>query len=262
MVKKEYPDEGELIVGTVVKVQNFGAFVTLNEFPKKEGFIHIAEVATGWVKRIRNHIKEKQKVVCKVMHVDRAKDHVDLSLKRVNEHQKRDKIQEWKNTQKSEKLIEMVAKQIGKTVEQCYKDFASELIKKYGLLYTAFEEAAYDIETLKNDGFTGDWLKAFEEVAKISISIPFVDIRGYIIVTSWLPDGVNHIKNVLAEAEESEFEDVEIQIKYIGAPQYMITVKAPDYKIAEEEMRKAVDKIKESIKKYNGDCEFHRKLEE
>ena len=262
MVKKEYPEEGELIVGTVVKVQNFGAFVTLDEYPQKEGFIHIAEIATGWVKRIRNHIKEKQKVVCKVMHVDRVKNHVDLSLKRVNEHQKRDKIQAWKNAQKSEKLIEMVAKQLGKTVEQCQKDFAIELTKKYGTLYAAFEEAAYDIKTLKNDGFDKDWLKVFEEVAKTNISIPFVNIRGFINVTSWLPDGVKHIRNVLTEAEKSEFEDVEIQIKYIGAPQYMITVKAPDYKIAEEEMRKAVDKIKDSIKKYNGNCEFHRKQEE
>jgi translation initiation factor 2 subunit 1 len=61
MIQKEYPEEGDLIVGTVVKVQNFGAFVTLDEFPEKEGFIHIAEIATGWVKRIRNHIKEKSK---------------------------------------------------------------------------------------------------------------------------------------------------------------------------------------------------------
>ena len=55
---------------------------------------------------------------------------------------------------------------------------------------------------------------------------------------------------------------MEIRIKYIGAPQYIITVKAPDYKIAEEEMKKAVDKIKDLMKNYNGDCEFHRKLEE
>jgi len=262
MIKKEYPEEGELVVGTVVKVQNFGAFVTLEEYPGREGFIHIAEIATGWVKRIRNHIKEKQKVVCKVMHVDTGKDHVNLSLKRGNEHQKRYKIQEWKNSQKSEKLFEMAAKQIGKSVEQCYKDFANDLIKKYGTLYGAFEECAYDPETLKNDGFKGDWLKDFEEVAKTSISIPFVDIKGYISVTSWLPDGIKYIRDVLSEAEKSEYEDVEIQVKYIGAPQYIITVKAPDYKIAEDEMKKSVEKIKTSLKKHNGDCEFHRKLEE
>ncbi|MCK5459130.1 MAG: S1 RNA-binding domain-containing protein, partial [Thermoplasmatales archaeon] len=54
MLKKNYPEEGELVVGTVIKVQGFGAFVSLDEYPHKEGFIHISEIATGWVKRIRN----------------------------------------------------------------------------------------------------------------------------------------------------------------------------------------------------------------
>jgi translation initiation factor 2 subunit 1 len=262
MIKKEYPDEGELVVGTAVKVQNFGAFVTLDEYPGKEGFIHIAEIATGWVKRIRNHIKEKQKVVCKVLNVDEHKQHIDLSLKRVNEHQKRDKIQEWKNSQKSRKLLEMVAKQIGKTVDQCYNDFGKDLIKRYGALYTAFEEAAYDIESFEKEGFKGDWLKSFEEVAKSNITIPFVDIKGYIILTCWTPDGIKHIRNALSEAEKSEYEDVEIKVKYIGAPQYIVTVKAPDYKIAEEQLKKAVDSIQDYIKQYKGECEFRRKLDD
>ena len=262
MIKKDYPDEGELVVGTVVKVQNFGAFISLDEYPEREGFIHIAEIATGWVKRIRNHIKENQKVVCKVMHVDEQKGHVDLSLKRVNEHQKREKIQEWKNVQKSEKLLEMVSKKLGKTVEQCYKDFGEELIKKYGSLYTAFEECAYDTDVFKDQELKGDWLKDFQTVAKDNISIPFVEIKGYININSWVPDGVEHIKTALLKAEQSEFEDVEIKVKYIGAPHYVITVKAPDYKVAEDEIKKAVERAKKLIKEHNGDCTFHRKLEE
>jgi len=261
MIKKDFPSEGELVVGTAKNVQNFGAFVTLDEYPDREGFIHIAEIATGWVKRIRNHIKEKQKVVCKVLHVDEEKNHIDLSLKRVNEHQKRDKIQEWKNSQKSKKLLEMVSKELGKDIENCYNEFGNELAEKYGSLYGAFEQAAYDEEMLKKDGYKGDWVEKFIQIAKTSIPVPFVDIKGYIIVTSWLPDGINHIKNVLVEAENSEYEDVEIKVKYIGAPNYMITVKAPDYKIAEEELKKAVDKIEKKIKENNGDFEFHRKLE-
>jgi len=262
MIKKEYPEEGELIVGTVAKVQNFGAFITLDEYPGKEGFIHIAEIATGWVKRIRNHIKEKQKVVCKVLHVDQNKQHIDLSLKRVNEHQKRDTIQGWKNKQKSHKLFEMVAEKIGKPVDECYAEFGNKLIEKYGTLYGAFEEAAYDIKTFEKDGFTGDWVSDFEEIAKISITIPFVDIKGYIDVTSWLPDGIGHLKKVLSEAEKSEYEDVEIKVKYIGAPHYVITVTAPDYKIAEEQLKKAVEKIENAVKDNSGECVFHRKLEE
>ena len=262
MIEKDYPDEGELVVGTVTKVQNFGAFISLDEYPDREGFIHISEIATGWIKRIRNHVREKQKVVCKVMHIDTAKKHIDLSLKRVNEHQRRDKIQEFKNNQKSKKLFEMVAESLNKSIEQCYKEFGNDLIKKYGSLYAAFEECAYDINTLKNDGFTGNWLEKFQTVAKDNIAISFVEIKGLILINSWLPNGIEHIRNALSEAEKSEYEDVAIQVKYIGAPRYLISVKAPDYKVAEDQMKKAVSKATEYIKKYDGECEFQRDIEE
>jgi len=262
MLKKDYPEEGDLVVGTVIKVQGFGAFVSLDEYPYREGFIHISEIATGWVKRIRNYVREKQKVVCKVMRVDAAKNHIDLSLKRVNDHQRREKIQEWKNNQKSEKLFEMFAESIEKSVEQCYKEFGNNLIKKYGSLYGAFEECAYDCNTLKNDGFDGGWLKEFEVISKDNISIPFVEIKGLIMITSWDPEGIKHIRDALTLAEQSEYEDVEIQIKYIGAPRYLITVKAPDYKVAEGQMKKAVERATERISKYKGECEFKRELEE
>ncbi len=262
MLKKDYPDEGELVVGTIVKVQNYGAFVSLDEYPGREGFIHIAEVATGWVKRIRNHIKEKQKVVCKVVNIDKTKNHIDLSLKRVNEHQKRDKIQEWKNSQKAERLIGMVADRLGKSVEDCFSEFGNDLIKKYGTLYGAFEEFAYDEEAVRNDGISGLWFDHFGAVAKENISIPFVEISGYISIRCWLPDGIKHIIDALKKAEVSEYEDVSIKVKYIGAPNYMITVKAPDYKIAEDELKKSLDKITLYMKQNNGQCEFHRKAEE
>ena len=262
MLKKDYPEEGELVVGTIVKVQNYGAFVSLDEYPGREGFIHIAEVATGWVKRIRNHIKEKQKVVCKVVNTDKTKNHIDLSLKRVNEHQKRDKIQEWKNSQKAERLIGMVADRLGKSIEDCFSEFGNDLIKKYGTLYGAFEEFAYDEEAVRNDGFGGPWFDHFEAVAKENIAIPFVEISGYISIRCWLPDGIKHIIDILKKAEVSEYEDVSIKVKYIGAPNYMITVKAPDYKIAEDELKKSLDKITLYMKQNNGQCEFHRKAEE
>jgi translation initiation factor 2 subunit 1 len=262
MMKKEYPEEGELVVGTITKVQGFGAFVSLDEYPNKEGFIHISEIATGWVKRIRNFVREKQKVVCKVVHVDEAKKHIDLSLKKVNDHQRREKIQDWKNAQKATKLFEMVAHELGKSVEQCYKEFGDALMKKYVTMYAAFEECAYDPDTLKNDGFSGDWLKKFEEVAKGSITVPFVEIKGMLCLTSYLPDGITHIKEALSIAEKSEFDDVTIDIKYIGAPRYMIKVKAPDYKIAESQMKKAVERAEAYMKKTKGECEFQREVVE
>jgi translation initiation factor 2 subunit 1 len=262
MIRKEYPDEGEFIVGTVTKVQNYGAFVTLDEYNDREGFVHIAEIATGWVKRIRNHIKEKQKVVCKVMSVDETKGHVDLSLKRVNEHQKREKIKEWKNNKKSARLFEMLAEELNKTIDECWDLFGRDIVEKYGSLYDAFDEAAYDQETLKNDGFSGEWVDKLNQIAKDNIAIQFVEIKAYLDIKSWESNGIKHIQTALQQAEKSEYDDVNIQIHYIGAPHYSIIVQAPDYKIAEEELKKAVDRVEAAIITHNGEMTFHRKLDE
>ena len=83
---RSFPENGELVVCTVTSVKNFGAFVTLDEYDNKEGFVHVRDVASGWVKYIRDFIREGQKIVCKVLGVDSSKGHIDLSLKSVNEH--------------------------------------------------------------------------------------------------------------------------------------------------------------------------------
>lgn len=258
---KEYPEEGELVVGTVRLVENFGAFVKLEEYPNKEGFLHIAEVSTGWVKRIRDYVREQQRVVCKVLTVDPNRGHVDLSLKRVNEHQRREKIQEWKNEQKAEKLLEIVGTQLKRSPDDLWKEFGAKLTEKYGTLYSAFEEAANDVEILKEDGFKGKWLEAFAQVAKDNIQIPFVDVKGYLELSCLKSDGVNHLKAALAEAQKGEFEDVTITIKYVGAPHYLIKVRAPDFKIGEQELEKACQRAIKAIEKRGGMGQFKKELE-
>jgi len=49
MEKSGWPEEDELVVCSVKKVTDFGAFVELDEYGQKEGLIHISEVASGWV---------------------------------------------------------------------------------------------------------------------------------------------------------------------------------------------------------------------
>jgi translation initiation factor 2 subunit 1 len=259
---KEFPDDGELVVGTVKDVQNFGAMVTLEQYPGKEGFIHIAEVATGWVKRIRDYVREHQRVVCKVLTIDETRGHIDLSLKRVNEHQKREKIQEWKNEQKAEKLLEIVAERAGMDVDKAWDTFGQKLVDKFGTLYAAFEECAYDPEALKGDGFKGKWFDALVEVCQENITIPFVDIKGFVELRSDKPDGIKAIREALMQADKSEFEDVTITAQYVGAPLYRIKVRAPDFKVAEAELEKAAGRVLKVIEKRGGRGAFHRDAEE
>lgn len=260
MPAKNIPDKGELVVCTVEKAKGFGAFVKLEEYPNLEGFIHIKEVAPGWIKNIRNHVKAGQRVVCKVMDVEPSKDSVDLSLKRVNDHQRRNKIQQWKNESKAENLLRIVADRLGKNFEDCLEEFGYDLVQKYGSLYEAFEEASYDEEALKNEGFTGDWMETFIEVAQENIVIPHVTITGYVELFSPAQDGIKHIKNALKKIQ-MEDDDVTINVKYVSAPLYRIDVTAHDYKLAETKMREMAEQGIAHLEEHDGTGQFKRELE-
>lgn len=258
--RDRYPKEGELVVCTVKTVKNFGAFVTLDEYDNKEGFIHIQEIFSGWVKNIRDHAREGQKKVCKVLRVDPERGHIDLSLKRVNEHQRREKIQRWRNANKGVRLFEIVAQRLNMKVDDAYEQFGDRLIDTFGDLYRAFEEAAMDENILSEEGFEGEWIKTFVDMARENIEVPYVKIEGVLELKSYAPDGVEKIRKSLLSAEkEDEEAAVTITAHYTGAPKYRLVCRAPDYKVAEEELKAAGERAVKIITDEGGEGQFWRK---
>ena len=251
----EYPEEGDLVVGTVKNVRNFGAFIELEEYPGKEGFIHVAEIATGWVKRMSDYVREGQRVVCKVLNVDRSKGHVDLSLKKVNAHQKREKIQDWKNEQKAQKLVEILAERCKMSPEDFMNKHGAAIIEEYGSLYNAFEEAARPDIGL-DEKFTGEWVQKFCKVAEENVAAPTASVDGYLEITCPCADGVEKIKEALKTAEKVGNGSVEVQ--YLGAPKYRIIATKEEYKGAEELIRKAAEAAIASIEDCGGTGRFDR----
>lgn len=230
-----FPENGELVVCTVKNVKNFGAFVTLDEYDDKEGFVHVRDVATGWVKYIRDYVREGQKVVCKVLGVDSSKGHIDLSLKAVNDHQKREKIQQWKNEKKAEKLVEIVAERMEISIDKAYDLFGNELLEDYESLYDAFETAVADTEAFVED-YDGEWIDIFMEVAQENVAAPSVQIDGILELTSSAPNGMELVRNALLKGVAAA-DGADAEITCVGCPRYRVVVKAPEYKEAEEIMK-------------------------
>ncbi len=257
--RADFPEFGDLVVCTVTNVKNFGAFVTLDEYGGKEGFIHVRDVATGWVKYIRDHVREGQKIVCKVLGVDEEKGHIDLSLKQVNEHARREKIQDWKNEKKADKLLEIAGTKLGKSLDQAFSEVGEKLLDEFGSLYGAFEQVTTDPDALKDIGLDKKWVAAITEVAKENIELPSVSIDGLLEITCPGPDGIDHIKKALATGFGSD--EGEIKIHYVGAPRYKVSVTAMDYKLAEQELKDSVSRISAAIGKAGGSATFTRKEE-
>ena len=232
-----FPEDGELVVCTVKSVKNFGAFVTLDEYGEKEGFVHVRDVATGWVKYIRDFIREGQKIVCKVLGVDSSKGHIDLSLKSVNEHQKREKVQQWKNEKKAEKLLEIIAERMSISVDDAYTQFGNTILDEYETLYGAFEAVAAAPAEFKTE-FSGNWVEFFVGVAVENVTPPYVQIDGTLEIRSAAPNGVDVIKEAIKKGLAAADEDADVTIQYVGAPRYRIVITASEYKDAEDIMKK------------------------
>jgi len=254
MSERDRPENGELVVCTVKDVKDFAAFVNLDEYPGRVGLIPISEVATGWIKYIRDHIREGQKVVCKVLHVDPSRGHIDLSLKDVNEHQRREKIREWKNESKARKWIGFAAAAAGEKAE----DLEAAIYSRYGDLYSVFEDIVTGEDPLASLPVSAAAKAALEQVARENVKIPRVTVSGTLVLTSSKPDGVNIIRRALRSAEP-KIPGVDIELTYLGAPNYRIKVTAGNYKAAEKAIEKAASAAIGVIERAGGEGRFVRK---
>ena len=70
---------GSIVEGKVTGFTSFGAFVDLDG--GKKGMVHISEVATEFVKDIKDHLKVGQQVKVKVIGID-ENGRINLSIKK------------------------------------------------------------------------------------------------------------------------------------------------------------------------------------
>ena len=146
--KQGFPEEGELVICTIGKVHFHTVFVKLDEYDK-QGVIHISEISPGRIRNIRDYVKEGKKVICKILRVDKEKGHVDLSLRRVTDMQRKAKNNEIKQEQLAEKIVEQVAKKLKKNLHVFYDDITSKVFNKYPSLFECFNDFALENTDLK-----------------------------------------------------------------------------------------------------------------
>ncbi|MET1124118.1 MAG: translation initiation factor IF-2 subunit alpha [Archaeoglobaceae archaeon] len=251
-----YPSKGEIVIGTVKKVLDFGAFVTLDEYENKEGMVHISEVASGWVKDIRDHVKRGQKVICKVLDVNPKRGHIDLSIKDVTERQRKEKLTQWKNELKAFKWLELIGEKLNIDRDRLEK-IGKKLLKEFDSVYSAFEEAAFEGYEVLAPIVGEEFAKEMAEIARENIKPPKVKVRGYFELKCPGSDGVERIKKVMSSVSE-ELKDVEGKLEYVGAPKYRIVITAENYKTAEKALERATKVALKEAKKLGCECRFVR----
>ena len=72
---------GQIYDGTVSKIMDFGAFVTI--LPGKDGLVHISQISDERVENVADKLKQGEKVRVKVLEIDKQ-GRIRLSMKAVD----------------------------------------------------------------------------------------------------------------------------------------------------------------------------------
>lgn len=252
----QFPSPGDLLLCTVKIIHPHCAFVTLNEYAGLEGMIHISEVSSSWIKNIRNHVREGKKIVCKVMRVDVERGHINLSIRRVTEFDRREKFNSIKRANRVEKMMERISTALGATPGDVAK-IIEILTNGFTEAYFAFEDAARNgPQVLIEKKIPKEWAEAIAKIAAKNITFPLVEVSGMLMLTSMQSDGVDQVRGVLTALKNAG-----LIVQYVSAPNYNVTVKGGDYKSAERKMKTEMSAAIEKMKALGGMAEFtpHKK---
>ncbi len=266
VLKSRYPlpRVGELVVGTVEEVYDFGAYLSLDEYGGIRAFLPWSEVASRMVRNIERVVKPGHKIVVKVIRVYRKRRQVDVSLKRVIESEKKRKMMEFKRKVKAATIIKLVGQQLGKTEDEAYREVIWKLEDKYGDAMTGLENAVlYGEQALREAGVPEEWIKPLLEAAKTHVEVKQVKLTWIIQATSKEPDGVDRIKRVLSWIRDKISENLKgeisnLRLYTIGAPRYRLDVTGHDPKTIDRTVSQILEEAEEEASELNVNLSFEK----
>ena len=251
---QEMPEQGEIVLATVTKVMDHGAYVTLDEYDDIQGFLHISEIAPGWIRSVNRFVRDGEKKVLLVKKVNAQRGDIDLSLKQVSKDQKKQKLKEVKKFEKGKTLLQNVQEKAKLTDEEIEK-LEDNIYSKFDSVYDAFISIGRNgIESVKELKIAKKTATVIEDICS-KIKLPSVEIRGIMEITSSKSDGVEIIKKTLLDVIKK---DSTIDITYLGAPKYRLSITSEDFKSAEKLLKPIVEEIENNITKKKGSFKFTR----
>jgi len=154
IARKELPDVGELVVGTVREIFEHGAYILLDEYGGLEAYAPVNEIVHSWFHSIKDYLKVGQKAVFRVIRVDPRRKLVDVSLRKVKDEEKKEKFLKFKRTVRAIKLLELVSQRVGVPLQELVEKVAFRFEDYYGDMLRGLEELARgNVDEVKKIGF-------------------------------------------------------------------------------------------------------------
>ena len=135
------------------------------------------------------------------------------------------------------------------------KKLEDSIYLKFDSVYDAFISIGRNgIESVKELKLAKKTATIIEDICS-KIKLPSVEIRGIMEITNNQSNGVEIIKKTLLDIIKK---DSTIDITYLGAPKYRLSITSEDFKSAEKLLKAIIEKMQTNIEKKKGSFKFTR----
>ena len=221
-------EDGEIVLCTVDRIDGAMVFVKIDN--ADGGSITFSEIAPGRIRNIRDYVVPKKRIVCKVLRI--SNNHVELSLRRVTQKEKKEKLEEAKQEKSYLGMLKSVLKE--KTDEIVKK------IQEETRIYDLLEEARKNPKKLEKF-ITKSYAKKIVAILN-SQKTKKKTLKKNISIVSKKSDGITSIKNLLKDLKD-------IKIHYLTAGKYVLEAEADDIKKADNKLKEIISYLEKKSKK-------------
>lgn len=253
--ENKYPDVDDVVMVNVQQIAEMGAYVKLLEYDNIEGMILLSELSRRRIRSIQKLIRVGKNDVAVVLRVDKEKGYIDLSKRRVSSEDIINCEEKYQKSKTVHSILRYCAEKFQIPLEDLYKTIAWPLSRKFGHAYEAFKLSIIDETVWEGiEPPSQDILNELKTYISKRLTPQAVKIRADVEVSCFSYEGIDAIKEALKSAEDMSTEQMQIKVKLVAAPLYVLTTQALDKQIGIDLLGKAIDKINEVISKYGGVC--------
>ncbi|MEM0482377.1 MAG: S1 RNA-binding domain-containing protein [Nitrososphaerota archaeon] len=250
-VNKRFPQQGELVIGTVTRVMRHGVNVRLEEYDGLEAFVPLSEISMKWVRNIRDYLREGQRTVFRVVRSSPENLQVDVSLRRVTLKERAEKMAEWNRVVKVSKMLSILAEKTGVDKSVIEEGLVKPAAERHVDLYGLMEDIASGDEVPQWVSLPKEVKDALAELCKKEIkktvSVSKVPIRLYAGRS-----GVGVIRRAAQEAMSLAGSGEKLSITVIGPPRYLLRVEAATPERVEELKQQALNRMAQIMSEHGG----------
>ncbi|CAI4034417.1 hypothetical protein SMKI_10G2080 [Saccharomyces mikatae IFO 1815] len=253
--ENKYPEIDDIVMVNVQQIAEMGAYVKLLEYDNIEGMILLSELSRRRIRSIQKLIRVGKNDVAVVLRVDKEKGYIDLSKRRVSSEDIIKCEEKYQKSKTVHSILRYCAEKFQIPLEELYKTIAWPLSRKFGHAYEAFKLSIIDETVWEGiEPPSKDVLDELKNYISKRLTPQAVKIRADVEVSCFSYEGIDAIKDALKSAEDMSTEQMQVKVKLVAAPLYVITTQALDKQKGIEQLETAIEKITEVITKYGGVC--------